>query len=545
MKNASLNDNKILSEANRLISNGLRKAAIDLLLEHLETTPDSSIILSTLGRIYLLDHQPEKAVIFLKKSLSLIQKVNSNTNPRSSYQSEDFSENDMAYIDSQADILPEEKYELNADSIDSKADTKEQIFDLDSTLEVTQFSEKNRELRKKEVTRTLPHHDSQPPLSPQKGSPQKNHFSNKPISDSPSPLKASPYNDQTTAFDEPGTTPPSPDTPKKLLSANDENKSEYPKKREGEQINEDDNKFSLYHDNLHWDDVENPDLVDTRDLFTDDIEWEDFDDDLLDTSESSNYNSHVEEDSYELNWDDFEDLDEFDESANRESEQNIDDEQKINRMERARQVAVIVLAESGWDSKHLSLLQNIFFENGWSAARAAIQREIEKGVLPEELALARRIKNLWSNNEQYWITFQKIRSNQHTDQAAAAYRNMSWLEALRIIRSFPSLPEIEEIYTFIDETYDHWYNSNRLRRSFKAFYKYLRYRTGLMRGTLPGDCIFIFQEYNDTNVGVDSNSLLNFLSPVYQELEQLGVLPISWPKTPENKMIINKESQNL
>ena len=66
MKNASLNDNKILSEANRLISNGLRKAAIDLLLEHLEATPDSSIILSTLGRIYLLDHQPEKAVIYLK-----------------------------------------------------------------------------------------------------------------------------------------------------------------------------------------------------------------------------------------------------------------------------------------------------------------------------------------------------------------------------------------------------------------------------------------------------------------------------------------------
>jgi len=53
-----------------------------------------------------------------------------------------------------------------------------------------------------------------------------------------------------------------------------------------------------------------------------------------------------------------------------------------------------------------------------------------------------------------------------------------------------------------------------------------------------------FRDYIDADIGVDSERLLNPLTPVHQELEQLGILPHPWPKPPENKMAINEEFLN-
>lgn len=64
-----MSEMQILSEANYLVRNGLRKAAIELLVEYLDSNPDSTVILKAVGRVYLLDHQPKKAVEYLKRSL--------------------------------------------------------------------------------------------------------------------------------------------------------------------------------------------------------------------------------------------------------------------------------------------------------------------------------------------------------------------------------------------------------------------------------------------------------------------------------------------
>ena len=64
-----MNETQLLSEANSLVRNGLRKAAIDLLIEFLDSHPSSSVITNAVGKVYLLDHQPQKAVFYLQKSL--------------------------------------------------------------------------------------------------------------------------------------------------------------------------------------------------------------------------------------------------------------------------------------------------------------------------------------------------------------------------------------------------------------------------------------------------------------------------------------------
>ena len=68
----------LLTQVNQLVTQGLRQAAIDLLEEAISESPNNTSLLSALGRVYLLDRQPEKAVVYLRRSLS---KSKSNRDP--------------------------------------------------------------------------------------------------------------------------------------------------------------------------------------------------------------------------------------------------------------------------------------------------------------------------------------------------------------------------------------------------------------------------------------------------------------------------------
>lgn len=293
-------------------------------------------------------------------------------------------------------------------------------------------------------------------------------------------------------------------------------------------------------------DNEDFDFFENEQLFLDEI----FDDDNEDQNEGAldefapTFYPSLEKSSEELIWDEFENLDEFDELAPREADEEVQDDEKISREARARQIAVEVLEKSDWDLKHLSLLQQIFIENGWSAARKAIEREICKGLSPEELSLARKIRHFWLGNEQCWMTFQKIKYNARFQQTDATYKCMSWPEALRIIRCFPSLPDIEEIYMFIDEVFNHWYNSVQfnsvqLRRIYPAFFMFLKYRVDSMHRTPPDETVFSFLYY--ANTSSDTDTLNNITSEIQNELLELGIQLNQWPQPPENKMKVIKE----
>jgi tetratricopeptide (TPR) repeat protein len=535
---------KTLSAVDELLSNGENKVAIDMLLQHLNIDSNSSVILSTLGRAYRIDNQPEKAVVYLKKSLEVMRGDKTKNDNFVAYQTDKFCDDDMGFIESEANDFLEEEYTLEVDEFTQEPPCKENQENVNYRSSLHNYTVETRVLRSVDNIKRIKIvcRDRRACRLDNSGVPllecgnwdrlledvlrsisslareNVGHISTKSIdngsvvqkrSRSTIPIDASLVTNSLLSVDEETIEQPLIDKNIFLDWVCDE-------------------KLKLFeNDRLFWgeDFEDNVDDQDSEAL-----------DDLVSTS-SIILEEELDEQLEEQIWDDFEGLDEFDEYASREIEERIQEDGKISREDRARQVAVEVLAKSDWDIKHLSLLKNIFIENGWSAAKAAIEREIGKSLLPEELFLARKIRRFWAGNEQYWMTFHKIRYNSPSQQTDIFYKSMSWPESLKIIRCFPSLPDIEEIYTFIDEVFDHWYNSNKLRRIFSAFFQFLKYRVESMSKPLQGETLFSFLYYETDSFDIDPNGLNNSISPERQELLRLGFQINQWGP-PENRIKI-------
>ncbi|VVN86444.1 hypothetical protein PS689_01534 [Pseudomonas fluorescens] len=172
---------------------------------------------------------------------------------------------------------------------------------------------------------------------------------------------------------------------------------------------------------------------------------------------------------------------------------------KLSREERALQKAAELIGKANWPLSTLSLVQQIFVMSGWGQTRLALEREIEKGLVPQELILAAHIKVIWSENDIYWIAFDKNGSS------SLSYYALSWPTALLIVRSFESLPQVEEIEVFLESLFASWYENTVLRRAFKAFSRYLWFRFANLEGCLPANQPFDFcdphelpaEEYSD------------------------------------------------
>lgn len=172
---------------------------------------------------------------------------------------------------------------------------------------------------------------------------------------------------------------------------------------------------------------------------------------------------------------------------------------RITREERALQKAAELVVLVDWPRSTVALIQQIFIMSGWGATRLALEREIEKGVTPEELTLAAQIKAIWAENDIYWIAFNRSGSSQLSHQA------LSWPNALQIVRSFDSLPQVEEIEFFLEEIFTSWYENPALRRAFNAFARYLWFRFADLDSCLPANLPFDFcspqdfplEEYSD------------------------------------------------
>lgn len=172
---------------------------------------------------------------------------------------------------------------------------------------------------------------------------------------------------------------------------------------------------------------------------------------------------------------------------------------KTSREDRALQKAAESIGKANWPLGTLPLIQQIFVMSGWGPTRIALEREIEKGLTPQELILAAHIKVIWSENDIYWIAFDKNGSSR------LSYYVLSWPTALLIVRSFESLPQVEEIEVFLESLFASWYENTTLRRAFKAFARYLWFRFTNLEGCLPANQPFDFcdphelpaEEYSD------------------------------------------------
>jgi tetratricopeptide (TPR) repeat protein len=469
MATTVVNENEVLTEANRLVASGLRHAAIDLLQESLESYPSSPALLRTLGRAYLLSGHPDQAVIYLKRSLEASQASKETLQPSSEAKSDDFTDDDLDFISAQA----EQQNELDYSPFDSDPDAQPVSID-------------------QPIAKPTPSAQHSP--SPQQDQPAPHDQDATPFSSAKSPLRSS---------EPPGQEPDSEladQLPAELL-------------------------------------LEAPELG----LDFDETESDDDESDYLIESLAPNLD---DEETDELAWDDYDDLDEFDEQARRESPVEPQGEGAVSREIRARQAAVELLLTCDWHPSTIDLLQQIFVDNGWGAARVAIEHEIEKGLLPDELVLARFVRAYWSENERFWTTYHRIKANAPCMAAAAVYRHMSWAEALRIVRCFPALPASEEVMELIEDAYEWWYADRNLRRSFKTFFKFLKYRTGSMRGALPGHCVFSFFEWPEDDSASESIGPLNPITKASQYLQDLGIqLPLACEPPPRNIMSIRKEPE--
>lgn len=161
-------------------------------------------------------------------------------------------------------------------------------------------------------------------------------------------------------------------------------------------------------------------------------------------------------------------------------------EYQLTREERALQKAVALIVRYDWPHTTRFLIQQIFVMSGWGATRLALERAIDEGLTPEELVLAAHIKVIWADNDLYWIAFDS------TGSTRLSYHALSWRTALLIVRSFESIPQVEEIDVLLEQLFEYWYENTTLRRVFKAFARYLWYRFGDLEAVLPPNVCWDF-----------------------------------------------------
>lgn len=160
---------------------------------------------------------------------------------------------------------------------------------------------------------------------------------------------------------------------------------------------------------------------------------------------------------------------------------------KLSREDRALQKAAELISNTGWPLSAWPLIQQIFVMSGWGATRLALEREIEKGMSPDELILAAHVKVIWAENDYYWIAYDKNGSSNLSQYV------LSWPTALLIVRSFESLPQIEEIEQFIESLFEYWHERFHLRKVFRSFNRFLWFRMSNLQGCLPANLPFNFE----------------------------------------------------
>lgn len=201
---------------------------------------------------------------------------------------------------------------------------------------------------------------------------------------------------------------------------------------------------------------------------------------------------------------------------------------RVSREDRALQKAVELISRAGWSLAMLPLVQQIFVMSGWGPTRLALEREIDKGMTPEELILAAHVKVLWAENDYYWIAYQRSGSSNLSQYV------LSWPTALLLVRAFDSLPQIEELERFIESLFEYWYDSPSLRRAFRSFNRFLWYRVSNLQGCLPANQPFNFCSPHE--LAVEEYSDLGLSDPLDIErtdkLRDFGVFQTKHPQEP-------------
>ncbi len=184
---------------------------------------------------------------------------------------------------------------------------------------------------------------------------------------------------------------------------------------------------------------------------------------------------------------------------------------RLTRAERALQIALKIGEEFDWDRNGIQLLATIFNRYWWSSSQMAMRRAIESGMTQKELILAEELRQMWYERPEFWSALNKFGEICHL------YSLISWPTALKIIRSFNSYPQIEEVEALLNQCLERWINSISLQHSFRGFYMYALYRVGANDDLADHDGWIIFDDYQ-----ADENEFVTDLEQT-RELHHLGI----------------------
>jgi len=203
--------------------------------------------------------------------------------------------------------------------------------------------------------------------------------------------------------------------------------------------------------------------------------------------------------SEDFDWRDAEvEPEEYDEKLSRTNKKVVDTDGKVSRRTRAYQAAMELGLRHGWDSRGIELIASIFEENGWSATKRSLDREMEDGMSPDELAMAMQIRGVWNANPEFASVY--LRGGYYGDQSISVvhqYTKLSWPAGLKIARAFDSVLDEAEMESLLLEFYDEWMSDWSLKDQFRSFANYLLYCLGLVQGSLNAIPGWAFEEFDD------------------------------------------------
>lgn len=168
---------------------------------------------------------------------------------------------------------------------------------------------------------------------------------------------------------------------------------------------------------------------------SDGTDWQDFDEDLVDIEET---------DVREEPW------------------TEVETDGRIERSRQALQKAIDLCVDYNWDVEGIQILAEVFERYGWSATRAAVERQLRLGLSSSELRQAFAVREIWESYPEFSTASMRHYSSY-----------LSWPVALMIVRSYEWLPEREELEVFLSEAFTRWKWHSHSSHYYSDFLSYL------------------------------------------------------------------------
>ena len=175
-------------------------------------------------------------------------------------------------------------------------------------------------------------------------------------------------------------------------------------------------------------------------------------------------------------WEDFDfEPDEFDEEILPPDLDKVDTDKDVTVEDRARQMALEIAEDYGWNHEQTEILADVFKNHGWSLTRTRIINELKQGMKFYEFQFAVELREIWQSHTEYSIGYVTRESyGDNSLKYRSIYKHPDWSFCLKIIRRFDSIPDPEEMERHLDSLYNIWKGSPAIQSRYNTFYGFIR-----------------------------------------------------------------------